>query len=61
MAKKNLYPCISDVEEYKDRLAEKAKVDAIVNEEPDFIGGAPNYDKYEGWDAERVLAWLNID
>lgn len=30
-------------------------------EEPDFINGAPNYDKFKGWDPERVLAWLNID
>ena len=31
------------------------------DEEPDFICGAPNYDKFEGWTAEEVLAWLNID
>lgn len=35
----------------------------IVEEldEPDFIGGAPNYDKFPGWDPERVLSWLNVD
>lgn len=32
-----------------------------IEEEPDFIGNAPNYDKFEGWSAEKVLAWLNID
>lgn len=61
MKKKSNYPCVAEVEEYKNRLAEKAKVDAIVDEEPDFIGNAPNYEKFDGWDAERVLAWLNID
>lgn len=33
----------------------------IDDEEPDFIGGAPNYDKFEGWTPEQVLVWLNID
>lgn len=32
-----------------------------VEEEPDFIAGAPNYDKFEGWTTEEVLVWLNID
>lgn len=43
--------------------AEQAKKAKIVSreEEPDFIGMAPNYDKFEGWDADKVLAWLNID
>ena len=30
-------------------------------EAPDFIGNAPNYDKYKGWPPEKVLAFLNID
>lgn len=30
-------------------------------DEPDFVGGAPNYDKFAGWEPERVLAWLNVD
>jgi len=32
-------------------------------EEPDWVGGAPNYDKFErmGFDTERTLVWLNID
>lgn len=42
--------------------AEKAKRKAVRKEdEPDFIGGAPNYDKFTGWSPEKVLAWLNID
>ena len=32
-----------------------------ADEEPDFIAGAPNYDKFEGWTTEEVLVWLNID
>lgn len=44
----------------KEAEAERAKQPA-EDEEPDFIGGAPNYDKFEGWTAEEVLAWLNID
>lgn len=34
---------------------------APEDEEPDFIAGAPNYEKFGGWSAEEVLAWLNID
>ena len=33
----------------------------VEDKEPDFIGGAPNYDKFEGWTPEEVLVWLNID
>ena len=32
-----------------------------MEEKPDFIGGAPNYEKYRGVDPEQVLVWLNID
>ena len=34
---------------------------AEPDEEPDFIAGAPNYDKFGGWPPEKVLAFLNID
>ena len=30
-------------------------------EEPDWIGNAPNYDKFRGWTPEEVLVYLNID
>ena len=33
----------------------------VEDEEPDFVGGAPNYDKFKGWTPEEVLVWLNID
>ena len=31
------------------------------DEEPDFVGMAPNYDKFVGWTPEEVLVFLNID
>lgn len=58
MKKKQLYPGVKEAEEERKRAALR---NAIENEEPDFIAGAPNYDKYAGWPAEKVLAWLNID
>lgn len=30
-------------------------------EEPDFIAGKPNYEKYKNWDTYKVLRMLNID
>ena len=33
----------------------------IEDDAPDFIAGAPNYDKFEGWSPAEVLVWLNID
>lgn len=42
--------------------AEKQKSKATYSPEgPDFIGNAPNYDKFKGWSVEKVLSWLNID
>lgn len=49
------YPGIDEAEKQR-----KVKA-AIVEDEPDFIGNAPNYDKFKGWTAEEVLVWLNID
>ncbi len=50
------YPCI---EEAKRERSKKHPVD----EEPDWKGNAPNYEKFDkmGWDTEKVLVWLNID
>ena len=53
--KKRLYPGLDEAEKQRGRKS------AEFSEEPDFIGNAPNYDKFEGWEVERVLAWLNID
>lgn len=52
---KPLYPGVREVEEEKNRRAKER------DHQPDFIGGAPNYDKFEGWTPEEVLSWLNID
>lgn len=48
------YPGIAEAEQ------ERAKPHT-VEEEPDCIGGAPNYDKFQNWTPEQVMAWLNID
>lgn len=32
-----------------------------IEEQPDFIAGAPNYDKFPTFSPEQVLVWLNID
>ena len=54
MRKKQLYPCVKEAEEQRKTFIPPA-------EPPDFVGGAPNYDKFKGWSAEEVLVWLNID
>ena len=57
--KKELYPCVLQVEEMKNCLYRTEK--RGIEEDPDFIGNAPNYDKYKAWSIEKTLAWLNID
>lgn len=54
---RELYPNAEDVK--KGRYT-RVVVDAD-DVEPDFIGNAPNYDKFKGWSDEKVLVWLNID
>lgn len=53
--KKESYPGIAEAE------AERSKRRPPEDEEPDFIAGAPNYDKFPGWTPEQVMVWLNID
>lgn len=55
--KKRLYPGVEEAEKERARVQKEY----IPEEEPDFINGAPNFDKFRGWDAEKVLVWLNID
>lgn len=58
--KKSLYPGVYAAEKEK----EKARLNyRHAPQEPDFIGGAPNYDKFEkaGYTPEKVLVFLNID
>ena len=53
MAKK--YPSTKEAEQ------QRVSASNIKDEEPDFIAGAPNYDKFTGWTTEEVLVFLNID
>ena len=57
--KKSLYPGVNAAEKEK----EKARLKKYAPQEPDFIGGAPNYKKFEkaGFTPEKVLVFLNID
>ena len=57
--KKSLYPGVREAEEERVR-AELSKRYGN-DEEPDMINGSPNYDKFTGWDVEKVLVFLNID
>ena len=50
--KKHKYPGIDEAER---------EFIQVEDEEPDFICGAPNYDKFPGWTPEEVLVFLNID
>lgn len=52
--RKPLYPGTEESERIK-------AAPPIEDDEPDWKDGAPNYDKFKGWPAEKVLAWLNID
>ena len=61
MRKKKLYPGIDEAEQERINASKRAKVEREANEEPDWKNGAPNYDKFQGWDTEKVLMWLNID
>ena len=53
---KLLYP-------YAEQLKNAAPL--LKEEEPDMFCGngriCPNWEKFKGWDAEKVLAYLNID
>ena len=52
-----MYPCVEEAE--KERSAWKKNV--VDDAQPDFIGLAPNYDKFPGWNPEEVMAFLNVD
>ena len=57
--KKLFYPGTEAAELEKSKAAKKRYIDNA----PDFIPGTviPNYDKFRGMNAEKVLAYLNID
>lgn len=50
-----VYPGVKEAEQQRPPFPNKRK------EEPDWIGNAPNYDKFHGWTPEEVLVYLNID
>lgn len=54
--KKVLYPGTLEAERERKQAAKRAK-----EEKPLMIGVTPNYDAFPGWNAEKVLAFLNID
>ena len=59
--KKQLYPGIEAAEMERGFAGKKKNYD----DQPDLLftagGICPNYEKFHGWDAEKVLAWCNID
>lgn len=62
MARKKLYPGTAEAEEERIRASRKPPVPD--DEEPDWLGNAPNYEKFRrkfGWDTETTLVKLNID
>ena len=52
---KKLFPGTYEAEQ------ERKSHSATVDDEPDYIAGAPNYDKFKNWTPEEVLCWMNID
>lgn len=59
MANKKRKPAYPGTAEAEKQRSKKT----VRDEEPDFIGGKPNYEKFEkwGWSTEKILVWLNID
>lgn len=53
--RKARYPGLREAEQERIRSAHPR------DEEPDWIAGAPNYDKYPNLAPEEVLVMLNID
>ncbi len=46
---------------YTEDVRNGRYTEVFIDEEPDMIGMAPNYDRFKGWSIEEVLVWLNID
>lgn len=53
--RKPKYPGSDEAEQQRRPASNKRK------EAPDWVGNAPNYDKFVGWTPEEVLVFLNID
>lgn len=58
MTKRKRYPGLKEAEQQR---SVRPSWYIPSGEQPDFIGGAPNYQKYKGAPPEQVLVWLNID
>ena len=54
MPNKPKYPGIAEAETEKSQ-------GCPIEDKPDWLGNAPNYDKFKNWTPEEVLVWLNID
>lgn len=64
--KKPLYPEYPGIEQAeKERIKAHLRFVNEQSEQADYIstaaGISPNYEKFAGWDPEKVLVWLNID
>ena len=57
MRRKKLYPGLEEAELEKSEW----KKGFIKDEQPDFIGTVPNYEKFCFWPPEKVLVYLNVD
>ena len=55
--RRHRYPGTEEAERERSRSSRFAPIE----EAPDFIAGAPNYDKWPDKTPEEVLVWLNID
>lgn len=53
--RKHIYPGIKETNQQRSLSPVKQE------EEPDWIGNAPNYNKFSGWTPEEVLVFHNID
>lgn len=55
--RKARYPGLHEAEQERHRAGRRTPEDSA----PDWIAGAPNYDKYPNHTPEEVLVMLNID
>lgn len=60
MAKKKLlYPFAQELEDQREQPSRREQSEQ--DEQPEYIYGKPNYDKYKSWSIEKILSWYNID
>lgn len=61
MKRVSRYPGVSEAELERLKAALRFEEKERENEPPEWLGGAPNYDRYPGVSPEQVLVWYNID